>query len=112
MSLLDRTQLTEEEKVDVLTDGCHDSYQTPLLMNTITTTEDWLQKALRIEVALSRQIKVKEKASDNSSNCVIKHCDESNKDNSSDSSTKPNQNFNKGFNKGFNNGKKKFLRKP
>ena len=54
MKYLDKTSLTEPEKCDLLTDGVYDEFQSRLLPATILTTEDWLQKAIRVEMALHR----------------------------------------------------------
>ena len=57
MRHLDKTSNTVQEKCDMLTDGVstNEQLQTNLLMATITTTEDWLQKALKMEMALNRR---------------------------------------------------------
>ena len=55
MKLLDKTSITEEEKCDLLTDGTPEAYQTHLIPVITTATEDWLQKALRIEISVNRR---------------------------------------------------------
>ena len=57
MRHLDKTSNTVQEKCDMLTDGVstNEQLQTNLLMASITTTEDWLQKALKMETALNRR---------------------------------------------------------
>ena len=55
MKLLDKTSLTEPEKCDVLTDGVYDEFKKLLITAIITSTEDWLQRALRVEMSLNRK---------------------------------------------------------
>ena len=55
MKLLDKTSLTEPEKCDVLTDGVYDEFKKYLITAIITSTEDWLQRALRVELSLNRK---------------------------------------------------------
>ena len=55
MKYLDKTSLTDQEKSDLLTDGLPDSYQTYLLPVIISTPEDWLQRAIRVELTVNRK---------------------------------------------------------
>ena len=54
MKHLDKTSLVDSERCDLLTDGIYDEFKKHLLPITFTSTEDWLQRAMRIEVGLKR----------------------------------------------------------
>ena len=75
MSYLDKTNLSNEEKVDILTDGTPDTYQTHLLGYDMPTTDDWLQKAIKIENILNKSSKPYQQSTRSTSNCTIQHCD-------------------------------------
>ena len=54
MKHLDKTSLVDSERCDLLTDGIYDEFKKHLLPIIFTSTEDWLQRAMRIEVGLKR----------------------------------------------------------
>ena len=54
MKHLDKTSLTDPEKCDLLTDGVSEAIQSYLIPTIITTTEDWLQRAIRAEMSVNR----------------------------------------------------------